>query len=129
MIQCSTIQSIAHIKETNVAKPCRICGLNGHSTTFCWSKKRALLPQRPGRIKSIGKQATKWIKYRAEWFTNNPPNKDGFYVCYICGDNLTPKETTLDHIIPRSARPDLKYVETNIKPCCYKCNSDKGSKH
>lgn len=37
-------------------------------------------------------------------------------------------ETTLDHVQPRSGAPDLRYEFSNLKPCCYACNSAKGSK-
>lgn len=39
-----------------------------------------------------------------------------------------PSETTLDHVKSRSSRPDLRYEFSNLKPCCFTCNTLKGSK-
>lgn len=70
-----------------------------------------------------------WAKARKLWFKNNPPNHEGYYICYLCNYWVPAKEITLDHIIPRSARPDLRYEQSNLAPACWSCNSEKGSKH
>lgn len=70
-----------------------------------------------------------WLKTRSKWLRENPPNHQGYYECYICGKWVDYSEITLDHIIPRSNRPDLVHDFSNLAPCCYKCNSAKGSKH
>ena len=41
---------------------------------------------------------------------------------------MTVKNLTLDHKIPRSAAPHLRYVDANIQPACWPCNTLKGSK-
>jgi hypothetical protein len=38
------------------------------------------------------------------------------------------EETTLDHVIPRSRAPELRYDPNNLRPCCWTCNSKKGSR-
>lgn len=108
-------------------KACRYCGMSGHLTTFCWAQPKK--PLNRSLVKRLGKHGRKWLKTRAEWFAEFPPDWAGFYTCYICGGKLTPKETTLDHVLPRSSRPDLKYEFSNLRPCCWKCNMEKGSKH
>lgn len=50
--------------------------------------------------------------------------------CAYCGEELTPKKFTVDHIVPK--RRDLigTYGEDNFEnynPCCYSCNSSKGT--
>lgn len=65
---------------------------------------------------------------RRVWFQENPPNDEGYYVCYLCGRWLIPAETTLDHVVPRSHAPELRLEPSNLAPCCYVCNSKKGSK-
>lgn len=69
-----------------------------------------------------------WLQARAQWFKENWPNEQGFYICYLCGKWLDQKETTLDHVLPRSRRPDLRYEMSNLMPCCASCNLEKGSK-
>jgi 5-methylcytosine-specific restriction endonuclease McrA len=39
-----------------------------------------------------------------------------------------PKETTLDHIKSRSRHPELRLELSNLAPCCWRCNKEKGSK-
>jgi 5-methylcytosine-specific restriction endonuclease McrA len=69
-----------------------------------------------------------WERTRQKWFKENPPNFEGYYVCYLCEKWVSVKEITLDHVIPRSRRPDLKYEMSNLQPACWDCNYIKGSK-
>lgn len=68
-----------------------------------------------------------WMAYRRKWKLNNPPNDEGYYVCYLCGVWVQPSEMTLDHVIPRSRAPHLRFDDSNIKPSCWSCNTLKGS--
>jgi len=46
--------------------------------------------------------------------------------CYICGiDLVIGDNATLDHIIPQSLGGEN--VESNLIPCCRRCNGTKGS--
>lgn len=116
-----------------VQRMCKNCG----KSIIVWSTAQTRCPKcqqarskakPPKPIKKAGKKYNDWRKYRKGWLETNKPNDDGFYECYICGKWLIPKETTLDHVIPRSNRPDLSYDESNIRPCCFTCNTAKGSK-
>lgn len=69
-----------------------------------------------------------WKKCREDWVKLNPPNHEGYYVCYLCHKWVHETELTLDHIIPRSRAPHLRYVHENLAPCCWECNTEKGSK-
>lgn len=120
------LKALSVYKMTRKRKACRACGLYGHSAAFCWSKPRKRITSRV-QLRQLGKKGTKWFKFRGKWFDTNEPNEQGFYVCYICGDNLKPWEVTLDHVYSRSSRPDLVFDDRNIEPCCYLCNMDKGS--
>lgn len=77
----------------------------------------------------MGKVAKKWAEYRQQWFEENPPDVGGYYLCGICGIPLHIDDAVLDHIIPRSNRPDLRFKPSNIQPTHWECNSQKGSKH
>lgn len=79
-------------------------------------------PRKP--LKRVGPVTKKWIAHRQQWIEAHP----GPYTCYLCGVVLTVNTLTLDHVLPRSRRPDLRLDDTNIQPCCYYCNHQKGSK-
>jgi 5-methylcytosine-specific restriction endonuclease McrA len=89
---------------------------------MCFNKPRV-----PIALNSrIGKTKAKWMKVRGKWMQDNAP-ADGYWYCHYCGTPLTTDTLTLDHIIARSKRPDLRYAMTNLIPCCYFDNSQKGS--
>lgn len=69
-----------------------------------------------------------WKICREEWLIENPPNHQGYYICYICGRWIPAEEITLDHIISRSRAPGKRYDKTNLAPACWSCNGLKGSK-
>ena len=110
-------------KPMKNAKPCKFCSSSKHLSWQCFQNPNRL-EQSKKKIKS-GKVTVKWIITRKKWFKENPADH---YVCYICGKWLTPEETTLDHVIPRSRAPHLRYEFSNLKPCCFVCNGEKGSK-
>lgn len=110
-------------------KPCRVCGLSGHSTFNCFARKRPTQLRRTNRgLKPIGRVTKKWMLTRAAWFHTNEPDKNGFYTCYYCGERLLPNEVELDHMYSRSRHPELRSELTNLVPACHTCNSTKGSK-
>lgn len=83
---------------------------------------------KPKYLQKNGKYGKQWLATRKTWFRKNPPNHEGWYECYICGKWIKPYETTLDHVKSRSRHPELRFVQSNLKPCCYDCNREKGSK-
>jgi len=44
-------------------------------------------------------------------------------VCYYCGSQITPKELTMDHIVPVSRGG--RSTKGNLVPCCKDCNNKK----
>ena len=78
-------------------------------------------PRKP--INRVGKVAKKWIETRKQWIDEHP----GPWSCYICGTPLNIDTLTLDHVKSRSRRPDLRYEFDNLQPCCWPCNTAKGS--
>lgn len=79
-------------------------------------------------IKPTGKIGKRWIKFRKQWLKDNPPI-NLFYTCGICGRPVHKDDVVLDHIQPRSYRPDLRFEATNIQPAHYWCNKEKGGSH
>lgn len=102
-------------------KTCQVCGERGHSKFYCKTRRRKPISQR-------GKYTQRWLSFRTQYFANHPPNADGLYRCYLCLRQFPRDEITLDHVIPRSGAPQLRYVESNIRYACGMCNSLKGSK-
>lgn len=100
---------------------CTYCHKNGHYQTFCTRKPAK-------RISRRGKVTIKWYKVRQEFIKANPPDSNGMYRCYLCYKLISPDEVTIDHVLPRSSNPELRYDHSNLKYCCYTCNSIKGSK-
>lgn len=78
-------------------------------------------------MKTRGKHANLWQKTRKEWIRLNPPNHQGYYVCWMCGRWVPASEMELDHVQARSRHPERRYDLTNLRPSCHKCNSQKGS--
>lgn len=67
-----------------------------------------------------------WLAFRKQWFNDNPPLDNGYYLCGICGHWVAADEATLDHIEPR--RADNIYDPSNIQPAHGLCNYKKGSR-
>ena len=119
------------IESLTMPKPCRHCSSEKHSSTFCYQAPRKKIEIRKA-LKRIGKIGTRWIETRHEWIKANPP-KDSYYTCYlkispICLRKMTTQEMTLDHVMSRTRRPDLRFDFSNLKPCCAPCNVEKGSR-
>ncbi|MDE1829379.1 MAG: HNH endonuclease [Thaumarchaeota archaeon] len=103
---------------------CNKCGKIGHTSLTCYSS-----PKRPIKIKKhmrkVGKIGRQWISTRNEWIQKNLPDK--VWYCHYCNKELTINILTLDHKLSRSRRPDLRFDLDNLVPCCWDCNSAKGS--
>jgi 5-methylcytosine-specific restriction endonuclease McrA len=102
-------------------KVCKVCGERGHSKYYCRARVRTPIPK-------AGKQARNWTNYRRKYFDSHPPNSDGLYRCYLCLALFPREGITLDHVIPRSGAPQLRYDDNNIRYACGSCNHAKGSK-
>lgn len=107
-------------------RPCKYCGIAGTHLQFaCFKRpKKPSKTKKPRPIRKIGKVGQKWLQVRKEWIKLNP----GPWICYICYKELDKTTLTLDHLIPRSRDPSLRYEHSNLRPCCYLCNSIKGSR-
>lgn len=60
-----------------------------------------------------------WRKLRAQVIREEP-------TCRLRLAGCTGLSTTGDHIIPVSARPDLRYVRANVQGACASCNYKRG---
>lgn len=102
------------------------CYKNPYLKKFGWQGSKLYDNTRvQKKLKKRGKQHVNWMRTRRQWFIENLAES---YECYLCGRYLEPYETTLDHVIPRSRAPHLRYEMSNLKPCCWSCNTEKGSK-
>lgn len=100
-----------------VTKPCTECGSMYHTKALCPANRKA--------ISQRGKKAERWYAYKVQWMKDHEGEEKH---CWICGSYLPDDMVSLDHVIPRSRRPDLVFEDSNIKPACLFCNIDKGSR-
>lgn len=113
---------------------CTYCDEIGHYQSQCFKKAKTLqridYSKRNSKraLRVAGKFGRKWNRKRASWKRQNPPNHQGYYTCYLCGKYVEGSEMQLDHIIPRSRAPELRFEMSNLAPSCPKCNRKKGSK-
>jgi 5-methylcytosine-specific restriction endonuclease McrA len=120
------------VLDNSPKKPCKTCGLKGHYTYKCYANPKRGLKRMP--IKARGKETKQWLVTRATWIRNNPPPIDGkYWLCYLrispmCPVHLTIKNITLDHVVSRRKDPKKKFSADNLKPACYYCNNEKGSR-
>lgn len=118
-------------------KPCSECGSIWHSAMYHKPRKPIAVrkplarSKKPIRYESQ-KNRTKRLATREAWFEANPPDKDGFWYCYISKHPLCPKRLTketvqLEHNLSKVRRKDLRFDITNIFPACKYDNKAKGS--
>lgn len=131
-------------------KPCKQCGSLYHSATFCPQTRKTVIkpnrtPMKRTRLKKNGKKSDRWQKTKKIFFENNPGDRDRLYWCKVkaCPKKHVPMVApnderlqdmdagvelcTVDHVIPRTKRPDLIHVQSNLQEAHGSCNSDKGS--
>ncbi len=78
-------------------------------------------------MKARGKISDKWTKARRDFLAANPPNHEGYYACSLCPRWIHQDEITVDHIIPRSRAPELRFEFSNLAFAHAECNAAKGS--
>lgn len=114
-------------------KPCKYCGGMGHFPYMCYKNPKNK-KNRYSSLKAKGKYAKQWDKTRETWMRQNPPPIRGkFWECYLqihewCPRLIDESKLTLDHVVPRSKAPSLRFDQENLKPACIYCNNMKGSK-
>lgn len=118
-------------------KPCKFCKQTGHFPYQCYANPKVAARRKVGLkrtpINKMGKHAKQWFMTRATWIRKNPPDQYGYWYCYLqihpwCPKKLTIHNLTIDHVVPRSNDPSLRYNQDNLKPACKYCNTEKGSK-
>jgi len=68
-----------------------------------------------------------YAKIKQEFIDENEQFK-GWQCEYCLYWMVDRTEVQVDHAIPRSRRPDLVCVKSNLRICCDPCNNDKGSR-
>jgi len=65
-----------------------------------------------------------------DYFTNPDKRKELFkrdnWICFYCGEKVTEKNATLDHLIPQCKGGEN--TKSNLKTCCHLCNGIKSGK-
>lgn len=65
-----------------------------------------------------GRKGRPWQRIRAQVLGAST-------ICHLCGRDGA---DTVDHVIPRSLRPDLAHDLANLRPAHRSCNSSKGAR-
>jgi hypothetical protein len=108
-------------------KPCKLCGGNSHTTMQCFLQPRKQMkPSKP--MKPQGKIGKKLSAQSQQWRKDNPPNHEGFYICYMCDKWITPEEMDVEHTKSKARNPQHRFTKELLKPSCGTCNALKGSK-
>lgn len=118
---------------------CEVCGKRAYSSRCVAHKVRKPIPVKNSRewhfeqsvkkanqrkaIKKHGKTHIEWLRTRDLWMKQNPKP----WHCHYCSKTLDTDTLTLDHLIPRSRAPHLRFELSNLVPCCFTCNGLKGS--
>lgn len=115
---------------------CRICYKDNHWTYQCFKKPiKKTKPVIIKRKRIVPKIDQQWVATKKQWFKANPP-LDSYYYCHYCHRVLVKNDefndygveyVTLDHKVNRHNKA-LKYDLDNLVPCCFRCNSLKGSR-
>lgn len=119
-------------------KACKFCHdpQPNHFPYACRLNPKVILKRKVGLkrtpLKKVGKQTKQWIITRTTWIRRNPPDKDGYWYCYLrihpwCPYKLTLETLTLDHVVARTRDPSKRFTAANLKPACKWCNEQKGS--
>jgi len=77
------------------------------------------------RVGKIGKRLSAQSK---QWRIDNPPNHEGYYICYICDVWIPADEMNVEHTKSKARHPEFRFDKGKLKPACGECNEDKGSK-
>lgn len=111
-----------------MSMPCGIEACPRRSTTglcFIHKPKKPMRAKRP--MKKVGRVGQKLIDQSKQWRQKNPPNHQGYYVCYMCGRWILPEEMNVEHTKSKVRHPELRFDEGKLKPACGDCNEKKGS--
>lgn len=66
-----------------------------------------------------------WTQIKTKWREKNPPNKDGYYTCWICGKPVHMDKVSFDHVAPVAQYPEYAKDLSNIKPSHGFCNEQR----
>ena len=106
-------------------KKCSYCGKSNHTAFNCYQKRKDnKTPQMRQESESHKHKRTITATY---WFQDNPPDKDGHWLCYLqispfCPRILNRDTITLEHVYPKAKYPELQFMPENLKPSCEFCN-------
>lgn len=63
---------------------------------------------------------------KKEWKEKNKPDKDGYYICWICKEKVHISKLSLDHVWPVAQYPEYARKLSNLEPSHVFCNQNRG---
>lgn len=66
-----------------------------------------------------------WSNVKKAWRKANPPDAEGFYICWICKHELHESKLTLDHVAPLEQYPEFAKELSNLRPAHAWCNQER----
>lgn len=67
-----------------------------------------------------------WSSIKRQWKKINPPDIQGYYICWICNIKVHISKLTLDHVLPLETYPEYGADLTNLRPAHEFCNQHRG---
>lgn len=133
---CLNVERSIGIKKPRKLKSCVDCGceyVGAGNARYCVKCKR--LRAKNHKVKQPSRHNIEQ-RAKAKGVHVQPVNrllvyKRDKYTCYLCGCKVVrskdyrPDQATLDHVIPLDKGGPHTY--DNVKTCCHKCNSEKGT--
>lgn len=109
-------------------KICPTCGKIVDENHDCPIRKQRAYEYK----KELNKKESQKVIKTKQWRQLRPKIlKRDLYECQRCLIKFgihNRENLQIDHIIPRTARPDLAYEPTNLITLCARCNKEKGTK-
>lgn len=78
-------------------------------------------------MRKIGKYGKINAQVSREFRKNNPPNHEGYHVCFYCGKWIEPEAMAPEHTNSKARHAEDRTDQSKLVKACSICNEQKGS--